>query len=263
MKRLLTGLILTPFFFYAVAFSPDWFFLITLAAVGLFCYYEFLGIAAAHLPDLGFDPRRNPAGYLAGLFLLVLPQGEGLFLTLFALLLWVLCLRGRRLAVILPLTAMAVFGVVYIFGSWRAGVALRALNPWWMLFACAINWTGDTFAYYFGKNFGRHKLAPSLSPGKSWEGTLASTLGAVALGVWFLSWKFPQVGLPQAALLCFCANVSGQVGDLCESAIKRGAGVKDSGNFLPGHGGWLDRVDSSLFSVPVVYWLLQQRWILP
>jgi phosphatidate cytidylyltransferase len=263
MKRLLTALVLTPFFFYSVAFSPDWFFLITIAAVGLFCYFEFLGIAAAHFPDLGFDPRRNPAGYLAGLFLLILPQSELVFLTLFALLLWIIALRHRPLSFILPLTAMAVFGVVYIFGSWRCGVALRTMSPWWMLFATAINWIGDSFAYYFGKAFGRHKLAPALSPGKSWEGTLASTTGTLLLGVWFLAWKFPQIALAPAAILCLSANIAGQLGDLCESAIKRGANVKDSSNLLPGHGGWLDRVDSSLFSVPIVYWLLQQRWILP
>ena len=176
---------------------------------------------------------------------------------------WVLTLRAKSLAVILPLASMAVFGVLYIFGSWRCGVALRTLSPWWMLFALAVNWVGDTFAFYFGKNFGRHKLAPTISPGKSWEGTLASLASSLVLGYLFLHWKFPQVGAVQAIVLCLSANVVGQVGDLCESAIKRGAGVKDSGNLLPGHGGWLDRVDSSLFSVPVVYWLLQQRWILP
>ena len=263
MKRLLTGLIITPFFLYAVLAAPDWFFLLTLAAVGCCCYFEYLGIAAAHFPALGRTLLRNPLGYLAGCFLLVLPRDEALFLTLFALLLWVLTLRAGSLAVVLPLASMAAFGVVYIFGSWRCAVALHALSPWWMVFALAINWVGDTFAFYFGKNFGRHKLAPSISPGKSWEGTLASLVSSVGLGLLFLYWRFPQVGVAQAVLLCVAANVVGQVGDLCESAIKRGAGVKDSGNLLPGHGGWLDRVDSSLFSVPVVYWLLQQRWILP
>jgi phosphatidate cytidylyltransferase len=263
MKRIATALILTPFFFYTVVFAPQWFFLPVLAAVGLFCYYEYLGLAAAHLPDLAFDPRRNPAGYVAGVFLLVLPHSEWLLLTLAALLFWMLALRARPLAQVLPLTAMASFGILYVFGSWRCGVELRAINPWWLLFASAINWAGDTFAYYFGKQFGRHKLAPSLSPGKTCEGTLASLAGTLILGVWFLHWKFPQVGLVQAVGLCLVANIMGQVGDLCESAIKRGAGVKDSGSLLPGHGGWLDRVDSSLFSIPVVYWLIQQRWIVP
>jgi len=263
MKRLITGLILTPFFLYSLLAAPQWFFLLVLAAVGCCCYYEFLGIAAAHLPTLELDPRRNVLGYVAGIFLLILPQGEGVYLTLFTLLLWILTLRVKYLGHALPLASAGLLGVVYIFGSWRCGVLLHDKSPWLMLFAVAINWIGDTFAFYVGKNFGRRKLAPAISPGKSWEGTLASLVSSVALGVWFLHWKFPTIGIGQAILLCAAANAFGQVGDLCESAIKRGGGVKDSGNTLPGHGGWLDRVDSSLFSVPVVYWLVQQPWILP
>lgn len=263
MKRFLTGLVLTPFFFYVVVFAPDAAFLAVLAAVGLLCYYEFLGIAARHLPDFEYEPRRNPAGYLAGILLLILPGSEIITIVLFAFLMWIFALRAKNLAHILPFAAMATFGIVYIFGAWKCGLALRLLNPWWMLFATAINWVGDTFAYYGGKNFGRRKLAPVLSPGKTWAGGIASLSGTLVLGVWFLHWKFPQVALWQAAALCLAANLSGQIGDLCESAIKRGAGVKDSGNSLPGHGGWLDRVDSSLFSVPVVYWLLHSGWIQP
>jgi phosphatidate cytidylyltransferase len=263
MKRILTGLVITPFFFYSVVFAPSWFFLTVLALVGVACYFEYLGLVVAHLPALDLDPRRNPAGYVAGVFLLLLPQGQAMFLTLLALLVWLLALRGRPLATVLPLTAMVTFGVIYIFGAWRCGADLRALSPWWLLFASAINWTGDTFAWAFGKRFGRHKLAPGLSPGKSWEGTLASLFGTLGLGIWFLAWKFPQVALWQAVLLCVVANVAGQLGDLCESAIKRGAGVKDSGTLLPGHGGWLDRVDSSLFAIPVVYWMIQQHWLVP
>lgn len=263
MKRLLTGLVITPFFFYTVVFAPHWFFLLMLATVGVLCYYEFLGIAAAHFPDQAPGLQMNPAGYAAGLVLLLLPASEALYLTLFALLIWMVMLRRTALPAVLPATASAVFGVIYIFGSWRCGASLRAMDPWWMFFALAINWVGDTFAYYVGKNFGRRRLSPVISPKKSWEGTIASVVSALALGIWFLHWRFPAVGMWQAALLCICGNLSGQIGDLCESAIKRGAGVKDSGNLLPGHGGWLDRVDSSLFSVPVIYWLLQQRWILP
>jgi phosphatidate cytidylyltransferase len=186
-----------------------------------------------------------------------------MWLTLAALFIWTALLRSKELWPILPVASATVFGVLYIFGAWRCGVGLRALDPWWLMFALAINWVGDSFAYYGGRAFGRHKLSPSISPGKTWEGTLASLAGTAALGVWFLHWRFPKVELPQALLLCLVANVAGQIGDLCESAIKRGAGVKDSGNLLPGHGGWLDRVDSSLFSVPVVYWLLEWPWIRP
>jgi len=259
MKRLITGLILTPLFFWIVALSPDLVFLLALAAVGLICLYEFFGILAARFPDFE-NLQRNPAGYAAGLFLLILPSHEGLFLTLFALLALVLTLRSRDLAAVLPLAGGLLLGVLYIFGPWRAGVSLRAIGPWWMLFALAINWAGDTFAYYAGRAFGKHKLAPRVSPGKSWEGTIASSLAAMGLGALYLHYLSPATPWTHAIALCFAANAAGQVGDLAESALKRGAGVKDSGDLLPGHGGWLDRVDSSLFSVPVVYWWISQQW---
>jgi phosphatidate cytidylyltransferase len=261
MKRLATGLILAPLFFWIVAFSPGPVFLAALALVGAFCLYEFLGILAARFPDCP-NLQRNPAGYAAGLFLLILPSHEGLFLTLFALLALLLTLRARDLGAAVPLAGGLVLGVLYIFGPWRAAVHLRALSPWWMLFALAINWAGDTFAYYTGRAIGKHKLAPRISPGKSWEGAIASVLSAIALGSLYLHYLKPEVPLPQAMFLCFAANAAGQLGDLAESALKRGAGVKDSGNLLPGHGGWLDRVDSSLFSVPIVYWLITQEWFL-
>lgn len=261
MKRLLTGLFLVPFFFYVVALGPDLLFIAVLALVGLFCLYEFLGILSARFPEAS-DLRRNPLPYAAGVLLLLLPAHEGLFLTLLTLLAMAFALRERDLAASLPLAAGLLLGVVYIFGAWRAGLLLHGVSPWWMLFATAINWVGDTFAYYAGRNFGKHKLAPRVSPGKSWEGTIASALSAMALGAIYIHFLLPGVPMLQAVVLCLVANVSGQIGDLAESAFKRGAGVKDSGNFLPGHGGWLDRVDSSLFSVPVVYWLISQPWFL-
>jgi phosphatidate cytidylyltransferase len=125
--------------------------------------------------------------------------------------------------------------------------------PW---FALALSWVGDIAAYYVGKNFGRHKLAPRVSPGKSWEGAVASLAGSMVFGFFYLNYLIPQVAPWQSLLLAGVGNVAGQLGDLAESALKRGAGVKDSGTMLPGHGGWLDRVDSTLFAVPVVYWLV-------
>lgn len=262
MKRLATGLVLVPVFFYLVVFAPHWLFLIALAAVGAFCLYEYLGIAAATFPHAG-DLRKNPLGYVAGLFLLVLPNQEAMFLTLLTMLAMLLSLRQREMAAVLPASASLVLGVLYIFGAWRCAALLRSVDVWWLLFALAINWLGDTFAYYVGRAAGRHKMAPLISPAKSWEGAAASVASAMVFGALFLRWKFPGLHWLPAVALCAAANAAGQLGDLAESAIKRGAGVKDSGNLLPGHGGWLDRVDSSLFSVPVVYWLIQQRWFQP
>ncbi|HWB98977.1 MAG TPA: phosphatidate cytidylyltransferase, partial [Bryobacteraceae bacterium] len=114
-------------------------------------------------------------------------------------------------------------------------------------------WIGDAGAYYVGRRLGRHKLAPRISPGKSWEGAIASVAVSVLFGVFYLARFLPSVPAAAAIAISAVANIAGQLGDLAESAIKRGAGVKDSGTILPGHGGFLDRVDSTLFVLPVVY----------
>jgi phosphatidate cytidylyltransferase len=166
-------------------------------------------------------------------------------------------LRMRDLAKALPYAAATVLGAVYIFGAWRAAVDLRAISAHWLFFALAITWVGDIAAYYVGRAVGRRKLAPRISPGKSWEGALGSLAGALVFGYGFYRLVQPPQSLPVVLFLSAVANAAGQVGDLAESAIKRGAGVKDSGTLLPGHGGFLDRLDSSLFSMPAVYYSLR------
>jgi phosphatidate cytidylyltransferase len=118
----------------------------------------------------------------------------------------------------------------------------------WVLLAMWIAWASDTGAYFAGRFFGRHKLAPRVSPAKTIEGALggllASLTGALAAHFWFL----PTLPLVDALVLAAVANVFGQAGDLVESLVKRSTGVKDSGNILPGHGGMLDRVDALMFT---------------
>ncbi len=151
-------------------------------------------------------------------------------------------------------------GLVYIFGAWRCAWLLRSISPHWLMFGLAVNWVGDMAAFYVGSAIGRHRLAPRVSPKKSWEGAIGSVIAGAAFGAAYLHWAIAAVPLWEALGLAAAVNVAGQVGDLAESAIKRGAGVKDSGNSLPGHGGWLDRVDSSLFGLPVLYFLLARPW---
>jgi phosphatidate cytidylyltransferase len=108
---------------------------------------------------------------------------------------------------------------------------------------------------------GRHKLAPHVSPAKSWEGAIGSLAASLVYGALYLPRWVPTVPLAAGLGLTAIANLAGQFGDLCESALKRGADIKDSGGLLPGHGGWLDRLDSSLFALPVVYFLVTNfRW---
>jgi phosphatidate cytidylyltransferase len=124
------------------------------------------------------------------------------------------------------------------------------------MYALLVNWAGDMGAYYVGRRWGRHKMAPRISPHKSWEGAAASVVTSILLAGAYLLRFVPGVAVAQAVALTVAANAAGQIGDLAESAMKRGAGVKDSGAMLPGHGGFLDRVDSTLFSLPLIYaWL--------
>jgi phosphatidate cytidylyltransferase len=116
-----------------------------------------------------------------------------------------------------------------------------------------VNWAGDMGAYYVGRRWGRHKMAPRISPHKSWEGAVASVVASVLIAGAYLLHFVPWIAVPQAVALTVAANAAGQLGDLTESALKRGAGLKDSGVILPGHGGFLDRVDSTLFSLPLIY----------
>jgi phosphatidate cytidylyltransferase len=144
-------------------------------------------------------------------------------------------------------------GVIYIGGAWFCAFKLRMINPHWLLFAFLLCWAGDTAAFYIGKNFGRHKLAPVISPGKTWEGAIASVVGGVLVGAIYAHYLIPATTLGLVLIAATVGNVAGQIGDLVESAYKRWGGVKDSGSSLPGHGGWLDRIDSSLWSIPVVF----------
>jgi phosphatidate cytidylyltransferase len=138
------------------------------------------------------------------------------------------------------------------------------------LFLCV--WTGDIAALYAGKRFGRHKLAPTLSPNKTWEGAIASVAAAILFGVGLIlygdwltrsgsSFARLHTDAPwwQFVLLAVLLNCAAQFGDLLESALKRGANVKDSGTLLPGHGGVLDRIDALLLAAPVLWFVLVFR----
>jgi phosphatidate cytidylyltransferase len=127
----------------------------------------------------------------------------------------------------------------------------------WIYYVCAITWLQDTSAYFVGRQFGRHKLAPILSPKKTWEGAVGGMLGAILTGivcVWLLGLP---ITLPQGALLGAVGGIVGPLGDLSESLIKRQVGLKDAGTLIPGHGGILDRADSLLFTVPILYYLIR------
>ncbi|KGD83369.1 CDP-diglyceride synthetase [Pantoea stewartii subsp. indologenes] len=156
------------------------------------------------------------------------------------------------------------FGVLTIIPFFWGMMALRQYHyesdhfagAWWLLFVMFLVWGADSGAYMFGKLFGRHKLAPKVSPGKTWEGFLGGLVSSALIAVLFAS--FAPLTIPTGTLV-MCAVMStlaSVLGDLTESMFKREAGIKDSGNLIPGHGGILDRIDSLTAAVPVFACLL-------
>lgn len=153
-------------------------------------------------------------------------------------------------------------GLVVLFPTWLALVQLRIPGPGILLAILAVVWMADIAAYFSGKAFGKHKLAPSISPGKTWEGAIGAGLGVAVYGlVLRFSFSFEPVVLPLWVLGLLAVTAISIIGDLYESMLKRQAGIKDSSNVLPGHGGVLDRIDSLTSTLPVValLWLLLLR----
>ena len=165
----------------------------------------------------------------------------------------------RPMVEALPAAGISCSGLILVAFPLSFAVRLHGAGregPLLLLFALVITWVGDSAAYFAGRSIGKHPLAPHLSPKKTWEGTLASFIGSLAVALAFA--LFMAVPLPHLLGMAAVGNVGGQVGDLLESAYKRSAGIKDSGSLLPGHGGVLDRIDALILAIPVVwyYWIL-------
>jgi phosphatidate cytidylyltransferase len=265
LTRILTALVLVPAVLAGLfLLSPrDWG-LAVLAAIAV-AAAEWGRLAAWRPPGRALFVAGVVGGGLALLFAPAAgfaggwPTGVVVAVCGFATLFWVLAvppwLATRwRPAGALPLVGA---GVVVLAGAFVALVELQARSPWLALAAMAVVWIADTAAYFAGRAFGRRKLAPMISPGKTWEG-VAGALVAVAL--YALALLAPAagaglVGTGLAATVAFVAFMLGLTGlsvagDLYESMLKRQAGVKDSGALLPGHGGVLDRIDALLAALP-------------
>lgn len=157
-----------------------------------------------------------------------------------------------------------IFGVLTVVPFFWGMVALRQYHyesdhfagAWWLLFIMVLVWGADSGAYMFGRLFGKHKLAPKVSPGKTWEGFFGGLLTS-AMIAWLFAVMAPLAVAPVTLVICaVVATLASVLGDLTESMFKREAGIKDSGNLIPGHGGILDRIDSLTAAVPVFACLL-------
>jgi phosphatidate cytidylyltransferase len=167
-----------------------------------------------------------------------------------------LLFRFRDLATVVPRAGLMTLGVVYagLLPTYLALLKRDAPHGGsWVLLVLMTAWFGDTFAYFAGRFFGKTKLYPAVSPGKTRAGAVGGLVGSFGAAVLANLWYFPALGWVHGAILTIAGGALGQMGDLVESMLKRAFGVKDSGRLLPGHGGILDRIDAVLFIAPFMY----------
>jgi phosphatidate cytidylyltransferase len=294
MKRVLTAAVLVPVVLLILFKAPTWLYSAFIGLVAVLAVHEYFGIA--------FHYQQKLHAYVIEVAIGLYFLGQSLFgINAFgienlgrAVERWATDATGVRVLPlvlvalgmclwpmkdVLPAAAFSYFGFIYValtlgevsmvghFENGRVTVFVFLL----------VVWSGDIFAYYIGRSFGRHKLAETISPKKTWEGAIASMAGAVLVSVVLFhyvraigmalvklhalpseSLLFTDIRLyapdwQLAAVFGFVVNIAAQLGDLAESAFKRGADVKDSGTLLPGHGGLLDRIDAMLFAAPVLW----------
>jgi len=288
LKRIATAVVLIPLVLALILRAPVPVLAVVAGIVALLTIQEFLKLTKSY----GVKPMGWQTHLFAGLIFLwmaieasgntpLLSTGRVLLAFAFAaamvpFLFLTRAMRNEDLSAGYPAAAASVFAFTYIALPMAMLVQLRqqAAGAFYLLYLLLVVWAGDIFAYFVGKSMGRHLMSPRISPKKTWEGAAASVLASAAVG-WLLfrhaeaiSTALLRVGLitrpggmygletPSMApilLLTIVLNIAAQLGDLVESLIKRGAGVKDSGAILPGHGGMLDRIDALLFAAPVLW----------
>ena len=263
MKRLLTAAVLVPIALAAIFKLPGWAFFLLVAALLEWAAFEYAALGRTRSPGApwsvllvltpvaaaalawGLAPGHPTDGFhaLALVAAIALPVGLAV-------------LFSRVPIEEAHFAAGAIgFGIAYFAVPIASLYRLQQYDPWMLFLLLAIVWLGDTAAYYVGSAWGRHRLAPVVSPRKSWEGAaagLATSLAATA--VWSL-WRLGHLDPVLLGIAAVTAFAS-QAGDLVESLWKRGVGVKDSGGVLPGHGGILDRMDAMLYAAPTLLLLL-------
>jgi phosphatidate cytidylyltransferase len=260
LKREAAAAVAIPIVVAVLFFTPPVFFHLLVALVTLGALWEFYRLA-----EKSGHPVAKTVGMGGGVLLFVaapgffpiLPPREFHLVLVIGLVAMLAAVAELASSVetgsALAGAASTVLGLLLVALPALALPAIREVSPRAILFLFLIVWGCDSFAYYVGRSIGRHKLAPVVSPKKTWEGTIGGLVGAAlvgaAAGTW---WVLPELGTARGALAGALASSAGQVGDLVESLWKRGAGVKDSGVFLPGHGGFYDRIDSLLFAGPVL-----------
>jgi phosphatidate cytidylyltransferase len=288
LKRVLTAVVLIPIVLLLVLRAPVPVLALVAALVALLAVQELLKLAEAY----GTLPLRWPTYTFVGLFFLFMalsPPSKPLLDTaifiatigfMAAIAPFVFLLAGARrvdLSSAFPAAAVSVFAFAYIALPLAFLVQIRQQwsGAFMLLYLLLVVWAGDIFAFFVGRSLGRHLMSPRISPKKTWEGALASLIASLVVGTLLYNYALPissallnvqlmerrdgyfalqSPPLWSTLLLSAGINIAAQLGDLVESLIKRGAGVKDSGTLLPGHGGMLDRIDALLFAAPVLWY---------
>jgi phosphatidate cytidylyltransferase len=288
LKRVATAVVLIPIVMLLVLRAPLPVLAVVAAAVALITVQEFLKLTESH----GVQPMRLPTYVFVGILFLFLaataagetPQlsslkfvvGIGFACAIAPFIFLTITMRRAEMSSAYSAAAASVFAFAYIALPMAMLVQLRQqiAGAFWLLYLLLVVWAGDIFAYFVGRSLGRHLMAPRVSPKKTWEGAAASVAASLMVASLLFTYALQissfllRVGLIERrdglfglekpewwpiVLLTLAVNVAAQLGDLVESLIKRGAGVKDSGTILPGHGGMLDRIDALLFAVPVLW----------
>lgn len=260
VKRLITALVALPFLVFIIYFAPFWAFIMLILFVALISLSEFYSMV---------KPRAENkiifVNYLlTALLFLSLLLGNSLFVAVFPFF------------VMFPLTfyifdysrnnkskgnmGQTIMGPFYICLPLILFIMIGVMpqGRYWVTFLLAVIFAGDTGSFYAGKFLGRHKLTP-LSPGKTWEGAIGGLIANALCAAAFGYAIFPSLPGTTILILGIGVGLSGQIGDTAESMLKRMSNIKDSGKILPGHGGILDRIDSLLFAIPVLYIYLSYR----
>jgi phosphatidate cytidylyltransferase len=278
LKRTLTALLLIPPVVYLVGWSPIWLFLVAVVAAVVLALREYFALCRA----MGFKVF-SWVGYAGSVALCVVqlfplrydyyPWGllTGCLVALVPVISVLALHHNTDLKDYLAASATTIFGILYIGLSLSFLVRIRllgtgvrfsddlserpelSLGPMLVLLLFVAIWAGDTCAYIVGRSMGRTPFFARISPRKTWEGAVAGLAGSVIAAWAFAHWFWKMESVVWVMLLASWIAVAGQIGDLVESAIKRGANQKDSGTLLPGHGGFLDRIDSLLFAVPALW----------
>jgi phosphatidate cytidylyltransferase len=287
LKRIATAVVLIPIVMLLVLRAPVPVLAVVAAAVALITVHEFLKLTERY----GVHALRLPTYVFVGLLFLLLavtaaetPQvsalkfvlGLGFASAIAPFLFLTISMRRAQMSSAYPAAAASAFAFAYIALPMAMLVQLRQqwAGAFWLLYLLLVVWAGDIFAYFVGRSLGRHLMAPRISPKKTWEGAAASLsasllvtsllfshslqISSFLLHVGLIERRDGLFGLEKpemwpVILLTVALNIAAQLGDLVESLIKRGAGVKDSGTILPGHGGMLDRIDALLFAAPVLW----------